>query len=263
MLDAAREIMLTEGPDGVSMRRIAEKIHYSATALYVHFADKTALLAELCHADFRMFAAQFGVAADEPDPIKRLRVAGRLFVEFGLQYPHHFRVMFMVPMSREQFAKIQEFNRGSEGNPSEDAYAFLRIIVEQALASGRCLPQHQDVEVVAQLLWATMHGVVSLRIAHGNSSWINWCDVHLLAESAMDSLLLWLTGDVNGSTDTQRAITTKKAAESQTGQSETIHSQRASSRTDKSKADRPNTGGPQTVESRKIKAQTAKKKQRT
>ena len=49
ILDAARELFATEGYEAVTMRRIADRIEYSATAIYFHFRDKEALLQELCH----------------------------------------------------------------------------------------------------------------------------------------------------------------------------------------------------------------------
>lgn len=203
MLDAARDIMINEGPDAVSMRRIAEKIHYSPTALYVHFADKTALLAELCGNDFRLFASRFIAAAAEPDPIERLRVAGRLFLQFGMELPHHFRLMFMVPLPPEEFEKIHAHNIETKGDSSQDAYAFLRIIVGQAIDSGRCKPEHRDVDLIAQLLWSSLHGIISLRIAHGNSKWMEWRSVDQLANHAIDALLSWLTGKDECSTESK------------------------------------------------------------
>ncbi|HKO02638.1 MAG TPA: helix-turn-helix domain-containing protein, partial [Thermoanaerobaculia bacterium] len=42
ILDAARELFATEGYDAVTMRRIADRIEYSPTAIYFHFNDKEA-----------------------------------------------------------------------------------------------------------------------------------------------------------------------------------------------------------------------------
>ena len=54
--DAARELFAREGYDAVSMRRIAEAIEYSPTAIYVHFKDKEALFQDLCRQDFGKLA---------------------------------------------------------------------------------------------------------------------------------------------------------------------------------------------------------------
>ena len=50
ILDAARELFATEGYEAVTMRRIADRIEYSPTAIYFHFKDKESLVRELCDA---------------------------------------------------------------------------------------------------------------------------------------------------------------------------------------------------------------------
>src|SRR5258706_2571047 len=96
ILDAARELFATEGYDAVTMRKIADKIEYSPTAIYQHFADKDALVAELCRHDFRSFAAHFAQAAATEDPVLRLRETGRAYFAFAVEFPQHYRVMFMA-----------------------------------------------------------------------------------------------------------------------------------------------------------------------
>ena len=52
ILDAARDLFVTYGYDGVTMRKVAARIDYSPTAIYLHFADKESLFREVCHQDF-------------------------------------------------------------------------------------------------------------------------------------------------------------------------------------------------------------------
>ncbi len=65
ILDAARELFVTEGYEGVSMRKVAEKIEYSPTAIYVHFADKNEL--------FHEFAARTSRGCRRSSPARRCR----------------------------------------------------------------------------------------------------------------------------------------------------------------------------------------------
>src|SRR5205085_1361185 len=122
ILDAARELFIAEGFEAVSMRKIADKIEYSPTAIYLHFKDKTDLIRELCDEDFRSFAARFLELAQIPDPVERLRRAGQAYLEFGLTHPGHYRLMFMTPKPPGVDAEHSALRRG---NPDEDAYAFL------------------------------------------------------------------------------------------------------------------------------------------
>ncbi len=77
ILDAARELFVTEGYEGVSMRRVADKIEYSPTAIYVYFADKNELFHELCRQDFARLQEVMQSAEMPADPIERLRQIGR------------------------------------------------------------------------------------------------------------------------------------------------------------------------------------------
>jgi AcrR family transcriptional regulator len=184
ILDAARELFAREGVEAVTMRRIAEKIEYSPTAIYFHFKDKESLLTELCDYDFRQFAQRFAEAAQIADPIERLRAAGHAYVDFGLNHQSHYRVMFMTPKPAGHTP-----NTEGKGNPEEDSYAFVRITVEQALAEGRLKPELTDVDLVAQVIWSGVHGVVSLEIAKCNDDWVDFRPVADRAALMIDTLI--------------------------------------------------------------------------
>src|SRR5271157_2262958 len=96
ILDAARELFVSEGYDGVSMRKVAEKIEYSPTAIYVHFADKLQLFRALCQEDFARLSQTFQGNAPLKDPVQRLTQIGRAYIEFGVRFPHHYQLMFMT-----------------------------------------------------------------------------------------------------------------------------------------------------------------------
>ena len=155
------------------MRKIAEQIEYSPTAIYFHFKDKQALLRELCDADFGALAHEFQKIARIADPIERLRQIGRAYVGFAIEHPNHYRLMFMTP---HPAALSPEDSRARRGNPEEDAYAFLRATVAEAIAAGRLRPELADADLVSQMVWAGTHGVVSLHIAKCNDAWVDWRD---------------------------------------------------------------------------------------
>jgi AcrR family transcriptional regulator len=187
ILDAARELFISEGYDGVSMRKVAQKIEYSPTAIYVHFPDKEALFLELCHADYRRLAEHFMQLAKIPDPIERLRKIGYSYIEFGLKNPNHYRMMFMTPHPH-----IDDEKEG-KGNPEQDAYAFLRQTVEEGLQAGAFRPELADADLIAQTVWAGTHGVVSLQIAKCDDDWVPWRSfkkrADLIIEGMMNGLL--------------------------------------------------------------------------
>jgi len=186
ILNAARELFISEGYDKVSMRRVAERIEYSATAIYVHFADKEALFRELCHQDFARLAEVFQRVALERDPIERLRQIGRTYVEFGLQYPNHYKLMFMT---QHPPTELDERDREVRGNPEVDAYAFLKQTVKQGIADGLFREEFRDAELVSQTLWAAAHGVISLEIAKRGDYWVDWRPIEQRTQAILDSVL--------------------------------------------------------------------------
>ena len=97
ILDAARELFGERGYEGVSMRQVAEKIEYSPTAIYVHFADKEDLFHELCNEDFARLAAEFQKVPLPADPVERIKQIGRSYIVFGIRHPNHYKLMFMTP----------------------------------------------------------------------------------------------------------------------------------------------------------------------
>jgi AcrR family transcriptional regulator len=182
ILDAARELFASEGVESVTMRRIADRIEYSPTAIYFHFRDKDALLAELCDCDFRAFAQGFNVIAQIPDPVERLRQAGYAYVDFGLKNPSHYRLMFMTPKN----AQSQTITKG---DPAEDAYAFLKGIVGELAAKGLLREDLTDHDLVAQVIWSAIHGVVSLDIAKCNDTWVDWRPIDERTRQIVDMTL--------------------------------------------------------------------------
>jgi AcrR family transcriptional regulator len=187
ILDTAREMFAAEGYDAVTMRRIAERIEYSPTAIYFHFKDKQALIRELCEHDFLQLAQKFATIARIADPIERLRRAGQLYLQFGLDNPNHYRVMFMTPHPNIEDHTLEQ------GNPEQDAYAFLKSIVAEAIEQKLFRKELTDVDLVSQTIWAGVHGVVALHIAKCNDGWVDWRPIAKRAESMIDLLLEGLT----------------------------------------------------------------------
>ncbi len=192
ILDAARELFAREGYEAVSMRRIAEAIEYSATAIYVHFRDKADLMKELCNADFEAFTSRAQQFADVADPIQRIRLLGRSYIQFAIEHPNHFRLMFMTKPAPEMVEMDEEEMRErGRGDPTRDGYAFLIQCVREAIAQGSIREDLQhDPELVGQVLWASVHGVASLQVARReNDPWFNWKGAERLGEAVSQAVL--------------------------------------------------------------------------
>ena len=151
ILDAARDLFAREGYEQVTMRRIAEAIEYSPTTIYHHFEDKDDLVKALCDEDFSRLFAALAAAPPPLDPVEAIRQLGRAYCRFALDYPNHYRFMFLTPN------KVEHPDPDSPGHQSFDV---LRAAVKAAQAKGRLRPGHAD--TIAQVLWASIHGAVAL-----------------------------------------------------------------------------------------------------
>lgn len=189
IVDAARELFVLEGYEAVTMRKIADRIEYSPTAIYFHFKDKEALLNELCQIDFLALAQQLTTIPPELDPIEKLRAVGHGYIRFGLDYPNHYRLMFMTPHPPVN----HDEELVEHGNPESDAYAFLHQILAEAIAGGRIRPELCDVDLLSQTMWGGVHGVISLQIAKCNDDWVDWKPLESRAKSMIDALVDGIT----------------------------------------------------------------------
>jgi len=180
ILDAALEFFAREGVDGVNMRALADAIEYSPPVIYAHFRDKDAIIQELCYRQLRELAKKFATFADL-DPIERLRRIGYVYVDFAIEHPSHFRFMFLVEHPLPDDEEL------GKGDPQRNAYAFLKRTVEDALAAGLFRPEYTNADEIAQMCWASAHGLVALQNIKRDDSWIGWRDARTTARRLIDA----------------------------------------------------------------------------
>src|SRR5215210_3008543 len=91
ILDTAREMFAEEGYTSVSMRKIADKIEYSPTTIYLYFKDKNDLLQQICEETFTKLAQNLDlIGKKQSKSIDGLREGLQAYVEFGLKHPKHY-----------------------------------------------------------------------------------------------------------------------------------------------------------------------------
>jgi AcrR family transcriptional regulator len=184
ILDTARDMFVRHGYEATTMRAIADRIEYTPTAIYHHFRNKEALLRELCNTDFGALAAAFQRIGRTEDPIERLRRIGEAYVAFALEHPMQYQLMFMTP-----HPDVSDERAAMRGDPSEDAYAFLRATCADVVATGRLRPDFDDPDEVAQMAWSSLHGLIALHIAKGQDEWIEWGDLRTMASRMSEALM--------------------------------------------------------------------------
>lgn len=167
ILDAARELFVKEGYENVSMRRVAEKIEYSPTTIYLYFEDKASLLYAICEETFAKLAKRMeAIARDSDEPIEALRQVCRAYVDFGLKYPNHYKLTFINHPQHPGDDK----RHLREGSMGMKAYGNLRAGVEACIKAKKF--RETNIEAVTQMVWAGGHGVTSLLISMPDFPWV-------------------------------------------------------------------------------------------
>jgi AcrR family transcriptional regulator len=166
ILEAARELFLRHGYENVSMRKIAEKIEYSPTTIYLYFHDKAEILYTICEETFaRLSEIMVEIERAPGNPITKLHQQGLAYINFGLKHPNHYRLTFMVPFDYS-------------GKTAEEVAASAGMRTFQSLVDcvQACVDAKQfrkvDVLAASQALWCGVHGVTSLLIAQACFPWV-------------------------------------------------------------------------------------------
>ena len=158
IVEAAADLLLAVGYEAFSLRKVAERVGFTATTIYRHFADKDALLYAVTEEGFRLFTDRLAAAlATTSEPFGRLEAMAMAYINFGLEHPVYYRVMFM---SRPDFLWRRHPDR--PGSRME-TFGMLRDAVEAAVATGRM--GDIDVLAVSNALWAQTHGTVALALS--------------------------------------------------------------------------------------------------
>lgn len=179
ILAAAERIFVEHGYEGATIRKIAEAVGLSSTALYMHFRDKAEILNEICLQAFStLHARQLSLVGTDDDPVTRLRRLMLGYIEFGFENANAYRLAFMTPtilsedgsepMSRRVAAELYEHFEGG-----------VRGAVEGKVDPSR-------VRALTQVLWASVHGLVSIMITKPQ---FGWDDRDTLIRTQVDTLI--------------------------------------------------------------------------
>jgi AcrR family transcriptional regulator len=151
-------LFLEQGYERFSLRKVAERIGYSPTTIYLYFRDKDDLLFTVVDEGFERFGQQLAAAAaSTEDPWERLIALGRAYIAFGLQNPVYYQLMFM---QRTDFLTQRQVG---ESQPRIASFRALQQTVQQAIDAGVLRPG--DVESYSDVFWALVHGMISLAIS--------------------------------------------------------------------------------------------------
>lgn len=156
ILAAARDLLVSGGVDAVTMRRVAQRVGVTATALYRYVDSKQDLVDRVVRGAFTRFAECLEAATQQHPrgSLERVRALGEAYIDFALEHQEHFRVIFsmQVPDPRH----LDEL-------PGGGGYPLLRQCVVDGMEMG--VLRRADPDLVSLYLWSTVHGLVTLTLA--------------------------------------------------------------------------------------------------
>jgi AcrR family transcriptional regulator len=157
ILDRARGLLVAEGYDRLSMRKIAGGVGCSATSIYLHFESKDALTHALIDEGMtRLYGALS--ATEAAAPAARLDAMCRAYVRFGLDNPEYYHVMFQLHPERMARYPAESYRRARRN------IERFRDALAEGVAEGT-MTAAPSPDVAAYGLWTALHGLVSLLLA--------------------------------------------------------------------------------------------------
>jgi AcrR family transcriptional regulator len=197
ILNAARELFLEHGFENVSTRKIAERVGISQTALFAYYKTKDEILNRLIRDAFEELdgaMAEIDATATDPRDWLQRGIAG--YIAFGLSHPDAYRLAFMVIKAYRKPYNVEQPEEPGEG-ARVGVPIFLRLVakIEEAMQAGAVRNDLGSSMLVAQALWASMHGLVAALIARPRPHF-PWEDVNALIRVQTDMLLEGLLAPV-------------------------------------------------------------------
>jgi AcrR family transcriptional regulator len=189
ILQESRELFLTLGLSGFSMRAVAERVGVSATAIYRHFDGKDALLAAVLREAFGTFGTYLMRALSKETPIERFRATGTAYFDFALEHPRDYQLMFMTDCKDLGYARISE----QIGERGRGTFQFLVDRIEECMKAGN-FPR-RDTNEVALYVWSQTHGTASLWLVGQLSGRMDLSAFRRHVEFTLDRLEMALSAD--------------------------------------------------------------------
>ena len=192
--------------DAVSIRAVADAVGVTSPSIYLHFADKDALIEAVVVDVFAELDAAMVAAGDAVDePLAKLRAYGIAYVKFAVAHPEHYRVATMERCVGEEAGQLDQIL-------ADSAFTHFMATVTDCMDAGIFAPG--DPLPVTLQLWSAAHGVASLMIA---KPYLPWGDVEAAADPVLCAAALGkATGDLIGPDLSPPAVTRWLAAQRST-----------------------------------------------
>lgn len=158
ILEVSRNLLVKDGFGKMSMRKIANRAGVSATSIYLHFQNKDELLLALIESSIaKLSSALEKNLIDSDDSITKLQKMAQSFVDFAIENPQEYEIIYMVrpeempKFPKEKFQQIRKI------------YQLLADIISEGKRAGAL--NVDDPLMSSYMIWAQLHGVASVIIS--------------------------------------------------------------------------------------------------
>lgn len=157
IIEAASEIVVKEGYENLSIRKIAAKIEYSPGTIYQYFMDKGAIVALIVEEEYGKIIKRISkIPINMENPEQSLVEGLKVYIELMLESPAKFRAIVMNDIEDIQ-QKVNILDKGisKKRKSMESMCNLLAICIEKGIF------REMDTELTAQLIWTSTYGLVS------------------------------------------------------------------------------------------------------
>lgn len=177
IVEAAADLFVREGYEQVSIRKIADRIEYAPSTIYLYFKDKAEIVNSVCEETFsKLTDALEAITGQALPPLEMLRKALRAYIDFGLAHPNHYVAVLCLPEPEHSSTRPMEAGL--------HAFDLLRKGLRGCMEAG--VIRHQDIETTSQTTWMMLHGVTSLLITSRSFPFV---EREKLIEFSLDRIL--------------------------------------------------------------------------
>lgn len=156
ILDAARDLFMTEGYENVSIRKIAQRIEYSPGTIYLYYKNKSEIFFVLCFLAFDSFYEEQLKTGEISDPLQKLKESGRIYINFAIRNPEYFELMFLMK------APLDKYYDKVTDDVSAKSFQNLENIIRECMKAGYFKgSDHRTATISA---WAYVHGLATLLV---------------------------------------------------------------------------------------------------
>jgi AcrR family transcriptional regulator len=157
----AREMIIEDGVEALSLRGVARRLGVTAPALYSHVDNKQALIRAVAEIEVGRLAADFE-SVDDADPVERIRAQSRAYVTYARENPELFNLILLAPPDLD----VASLPPDAPLEMTTQAFASASRAVDDAIEAGAIASDNPL--LVALTLWSGAHGVATvLRLGLG------------------------------------------------------------------------------------------------